>query len=66
MSFLSTVFLLAALVCGILIPIFVGHGLAAHDAGYIVGGLGAGVASAIFVFLYSRAAPRSGGAGASH
>ncbi|HEX7117414.1 MAG TPA: hypothetical protein VF212_01415 [Longimicrobiales bacterium] len=61
MSFLSTVFLLAAVVSGILIPIFVGHGLAVHDFGYVGVGAGAGLVSAVFVFLYSRVAARSGG-----
>ncbi|HEX6941044.1 MAG TPA: hypothetical protein VF158_16625 [Longimicrobiales bacterium] len=61
MSFLGTIFLLAAVVSGILIPILVGHGLAVQDYGYIGVGVGAGVVSAIFVFLYSRVAARSGG-----
>lgn len=59
MSFLGSIFLLAAVISGVLIPIFVGHGLASHDATVILLALGAGLASAIFVFLYSTLEGRS-------
>lgn len=53
MPFIGTILLLAAVVSAILIPLFVGHGLASHNNQFILYGLGAGLASAVFVALFS-------------
>lgn len=51
MRFLHTVVLLAALICAILLPYFVGHGLSAHSTGWILAGIGAGALSAGLIYV---------------
>ncbi|HEX7050511.1 MAG TPA: hypothetical protein VF188_09945 [Longimicrobiales bacterium] len=54
MSFPATILLLAGLVSAVLVPMFIGHGLAERDGGAILAGLGMGVIAAVLIFLFSR------------
>lgn len=59
MRFLSTVLLLAAVVCAIGLPYFVGHGLAIHSMGWVVAGVVSGVLAAVLIFVSLRLGPRA-------
>lgn len=61
MAFLSTILLLAGIVSGILISIFVGRGLASGDTTFYMYAVGAGVIAAALIFLYTKVAPRTEG-----
>jgi len=67
MPFVSTVFLLIAVVSAVLIPLWVGHALSVHSLTYGLYAVGAAVVSAVAVFIHSRLAKGGEGeADASH
>ena len=57
MRFLSTILLLAAVVCAIGLPYFVGHGLAVHSAAWVVAGVVSGILAALLIFVALRLSP---------
>ncbi len=58
MRFVSTLLLLAAVVCAIGLPYFVGHGLALHSVGWVIAGVVSGALAAGLIFLALRLSPR--------
>jgi bacteriorhodopsin len=67
MPFVSTVFLLIAVVAAVLIPIWVGHALSVHSMTYALYAVGAIVVATVSVLIHSRLAKSGEGeADASH
>lgn len=58
MRFLSTILLLAAVVCAIGLPYFVGHGLAVHSAAWVIAGVVSGILAAVLIYAALRISPR--------
>jgi hypothetical protein len=54
MSFLGSLFFLASLISGVMVPIYFGRGLAEGDTTRMLMSLGFVALTAIFVLLYSR------------
>ncbi len=54
MKFIDTILLLATVVFGIMVPLFVGHALAAHDNAWFLYGGGALVVAAILSVVLAR------------
>ena len=57
MRFLYTILLLAAVVCAIGLPYFVGHGLAVHSAGWVIAGVVSGILAAVLIVVALHLSP---------
>ncbi len=60
MRFLWSIGLLVGVILVICVPYFVGHGLAVHSSGWIVGGVICGLAAAGIIFMLARLGLRGG------
>lgn len=59
MTFINSIILLAALGCGVFVPMVVGHFLAIHEPGKTLYALGFAAASAILMMLHNKLAART-------
>jgi hypothetical protein len=59
MTFINSIILLAAIGCGVFVPMVIGHFLAVHEPGKAFYALGFAVASAVLMMIHNRLAPKS-------
>ncbi len=60
MSFITSIVLLAALACGVAVPMFLGHALSTGVAAWYLAAGAALVASAIFLFIVKAMSGKRG------